>query len=341
MKEEKLNAKLNTGIAEIRKIKMTREERGRALENILHSPALPIPSPWGFSSFIILIQKNNRLLSYIVASCLILILGGGGAVYASFDSLPGSALYPLKVNIVEPISYSLTFSLEGKAEYESTLAMMRLIEAETLADRGELDAEKEKILTDLLEIHTSSLERNLGKIKPSENEEDEERNNKIITNFHSGMNAHARLLDIIRAGEENAEENNEKIQNTAISKSAQANASKIKNSFKKESIEENDDVKIQNRYAKKKNAVQSIIDRTSKNLDLNINNESRGRKRIIDDTNKTLEEAKRFLKEAEEKEKKGERVNAYSKLLDSEVTAREADIFLQSGLKLKWKNSRK
>ena len=57
MKEEKLNAKLNTGIEEIRKITMTAEEKKRVLENILNSPPSPlqpVPSPWGFHHFIIL-----------------------------------------------------------------------------------------------------------------------------------------------------------------------------------------------------------------------------------------------------------------------------------------------
>ena len=240
MEDEKLNLKLKTGIVEIRKIAMNALEKEHALKNILHStvsPLSPVPSPWGFHSFTILIQKN-RLLSYVVASCLILVLGGTGAVYASLDSLPGNILYPLKVNIIESVYSTFTFSLEGKAEYESGLATMRLIEAETLADRGELDAEKEKILTVLLESHTTALGKNLGKIQqkqPAEDknrkeddEKDRDRADKIINNFQSEMNTHAQLLDTIQArGKKDGK--NEK---TESSKSARESANKIKDSFK-------------------------------------------------------------------------------------------------------------
>ena len=240
MKEEKLKAKLNKGMEEIRKITMTAEEKKRVLENILRStasPYAPVPSPWRFHSFFTIVQKN-RLLSYTVSSCLIIVLGSTGAVYASFGSLPGSILYPFKVNIVEPVNSAFTFSPENKAEYDSYLATMRLIEAETLADRGELDTGKEKVLTTLLESHTTALEKNLDKIHQKQpakgndekesGEKDRDRADKIITNFQSEMNTHAQLLDDIAA----REKNDGKSEKREISKSARESANKIKDSFK-------------------------------------------------------------------------------------------------------------
>ena len=239
MEEEKLNTKLNTGIEEIRKITMTSEERESVLKNILHStvsPYAPVPSPWSFYTFTTLIQKN-RLFSYVAISCLILILGGTGAVYASFDSLPGNIFYPLKVKIVEPFYSTFIVAPENKAKYASNLATTRLIEAETLADRGELDTKKEKTLTALLGSHTTALEKNLDKIhqkqpakgsdEEGESEKDKDKTDKIITNFQSEMNAHAELLDTIHA----RGKNNEKNKNNEISKSARESANKIKNSF--------------------------------------------------------------------------------------------------------------
>jgi len=59
------------------------------------------------------------------------------------------------------------------------------------------------------------------------------------------------------------------------------------------------------------------------------------RQTIIDNTHKTLEEANRYLKEADEEDEKGDAKEAYFRLLDSESSAKEAGIFLKSGLKFK------
>lgn len=164
--------KLQKGIDEIKNIVMTDAEKKSILENILKSPEniqKPIKSPWFNFSFMAMLHKK-QLVYYIILP-LIIILSSGGVVFASQKSLPNSILYPLKVNIVEPIRGVLTFSYKNKAKYEINLATERLVEAETLASQGKLDKINEKKLNNLLEKHTVALDKALSMVKEKEPKE--------------------------------------------------------------------------------------------------------------------------------------------------------------------------
>jgi hypothetical protein len=216
--------KLQKGINEIKNIKMTNSEKELIFSNILtSSPQIikPIKSTWVDFSFVMML-KRKQLVYYIIIP-LFIILSSGGVVFASVDSLPDSILYPLKVNVVEPIRGALTFSPKNKAKYEVNLATERLIEAETLASQGKLTKSKEKKLNDLLESHTKSLDKTLDVIKKTE---PREQTDKIITDFSSKMNVHAEVLNIIKNKKDNNHEDNQ------ISKNAKRNAKKISNESK-------------------------------------------------------------------------------------------------------------
>ncbi|MEJ0001846.1 MAG: hypothetical protein WDN09_01520 [bacterium] len=91
-------------------------------------------------------------------------------------------------------------------------------------------------------------------------------------------------------------------------------------------------------YSKHKNAIQSIIDSTVDNLNTQHSGDdssdaSARRRKIIDDTHKTLDQARELLKEADDDSSRGDRASAYSKLIDSESSAKEAGIFLRTGLR--------
>ncbi|MFA7000112.1 MAG: DUF5667 domain-containing protein [Candidatus Paceibacterota bacterium] len=203
---------------------MINSEKGLILSNILASSsqiAKPIKSTWIDFSFIMML-KRKQLVYYIIIP-LIIILSSGGVVFASVDSLPDSILYPLKVNVVEPIRGALTFSHKNKAKYEVNLATERLIEAETLASQGKLTKTNEKKLNDLLDSHTNSLDKTLDVIKKTE---PREQTDQIITDFSSEMNVHAEALNIIR----NEKDNNH--EESPISKNAKINAENISDKSK-------------------------------------------------------------------------------------------------------------
>lgn len=185
---------IQNGIDEIKNIKMTSLEKKQILENILNSSEKsnePIPSPW-INIFTLMIKKNR--LAYYVAVPLIVALTGGGVVFASEESLPDSVLYPIKVNIVEPVRGALKFSKESRANYESNLATKRMIEAEKLATNGKLDSVSKEQINTLLKKHNKKLNEAIDKIDESESPEQVD---EIVTEFQEKMNTHAKNLDSI------------------------------------------------------------------------------------------------------------------------------------------------
>lgn len=232
---EALNEQLNKGINEIKNIALTSDEKARILNNILNSPA-PVRSPYTYPSYFMILISKNRAFSYALISSFILVITLGGVVSASHGSLPGSALYPLKVNIVEPISSFLTFSEVSKAEYESHLATVRLEEAETLAAHGQLDSAKEQTLSTLLDNHTKALSHALDNIEEGSKADD---NSTIINNFQSDMKIHAERLDSIKQHDENYHNIMKEGDDNGISKKARENGDKIKEHFKNLNPESN------------------------------------------------------------------------------------------------------
>jgi len=323
------NKKFKIGIEEIKKMTMTLDEKKRIFDNIMssslpHNQKSP-PSPWWKYSFLLNIHKN-QLVYYIIIP-LIGILTGGGVVFASQESLPDDIFYPTKVNIVEPVVGVLNFFQESKAHYESGLATERLVEAETLANEGKLDGEKEKKINDLLERHTNALNDALAKINKDDSPENVD---EIVTTFNAGMNAHARVLEMIN-DQKNIDSKKENL-NNQISRNARISANKVKDSSK------NKDEDVSVKYAKKKKVVNSLINSTT----IDINNVSSAptsfNQTIVDNTNETINEAKLFLDEAVNSENKGDSKEAYRTLLDSESAIKEAGIFFQTKLKLDREN---
>jgi len=326
MEENMKNEKLNNGAKEIRAVAMTRAEKERMLQNILNSPVpspfAPIASPFALVSFMAKIQRS-RFFSYSIVACLFLFVSAGGIVSASHSSLPGSVFYPIKVQVLEPLASIFTFSLEERAKYESKLAVTRMLEAEILANREELDTPKQNIISGLLENHTSILGKFISQIQ--ETNLATHKDNDIVIDFQAGMNAHAEILDILN------KDNNapELPRSSKISDTARASAVKIRSSL----------MNVKNRpacsYADHKNKDESLITDAVKGINSAANDSSPTNQEIIDATNQKIDKARQLIQEAAEDEERGDNDSAHSKLLDSESSAKEAGILLKTGLKLR------
>ncbi len=225
MNKENFEEKLNTWTNDIKNIKMTDAEKERMLLNIKNSPGEPALSPFRFEFTLSVFQKKHlRAFQYISIACLVLLLSGGGVGMAAIGTLPGNTLYGVKVNMLEPAKLFFKFSPESKAEYESSLAYQRLMEAETLAESGNLDDSKEEVLSSLLEHHTNSLNGYRGKFK--ENENSAKVDDEIVSGFETKVNAHMEKLDRIRNTESDSDIAEKK--ETRISKTAKASVEKVK-----------------------------------------------------------------------------------------------------------------
>lgn len=333
------DTKLEKGIEEIRRISMTSLEKDLVFQNVIEhriSSTMPIRSPWSIYVF----GLRHRTMALASLSLIILLASGGGVAFASGNSLPDSILYPIKVNIVEPIRGSLIFSAVAKAKYESSLATERMVEAETLAGQGKLDVETEKKLNALLEDHTLALNDALNKVDKTDSSD---KSDEITTNFYAEMNAHARVLDIINNKEQSIKDENTvdpTDSNNEISHTARDNARSAKDKLIKNQINKNKDKVDGEDYKKRREAVQSLIDQTSTLLDKENPQNSQVKKRVIENTNKTLNKAKQFLDDAKKKEDGDNRADKYSSLIDSESSAKEASLFLRVGSKFEDKENK-
>src|SRR3989344_3616455 len=62
--------------------------------------------------------KNFNPMS-VIASLVIALMLGGGVSFAAEGSLPGDALYPVKVSVNEEVRGAITVGAEAKAEWEA------------------------------------------------------------------------------------------------------------------------------------------------------------------------------------------------------------------------------
>ena len=117
-------------------------ERLRIVEPMTPSPAAKIRG-WNLVSAAVQQSATvrsgshsvRRLVLATVAAAVLLV---GGTVAASANSLPDSALYPIK-GVVEQVRGALAFSPSDQLTYHLELAQTRLTEAEAMIARHRLD----------------------------------------------------------------------------------------------------------------------------------------------------------------------------------------------------------
>lgn len=343
-----INNKFKNGIEDLKMISMTSDEKKQILQNILKDSSLslkPENNTFGINSLLSTFSINRRLVYYAVVP-LIIILSGTSIVFASENILPDSVLYPIKVNIVEPIEGAISFSQKSKARHESNLAEKRIVEAERLASEGKLDINTENKINKLISKHTIALNKAIDKINISDKNQDVE---EITTNFQAEMNAHAVILDNIKhikdikrnGSDLNYKSNiNDSQRNTStensdntVSSTARFNANKIKDLI---NIKENGNL---DKYNKRKNRVEDLINKTVNDVKLESLKNNRNSNSVYD-TNRVLVDAKNYLNDADQMKDKGNQKEAYQSMLDSESKIIEANIILRSNLKSDHRDNR-
>ncbi|MEI6864170.1 MAG: DUF5667 domain-containing protein [Candidatus Adlerbacteria bacterium] len=105
-----------------------------------------IPSPYAW-----IFLPRSLALS---ALALLLIVSTSSA-YAAEGSLPGGTLYSVKTNVLEPIKVALAQSPAAKAQVNADIATVRVQEAQTLAERGELTPQVAQEISDNYTRHAT------------------------------------------------------------------------------------------------------------------------------------------------------------------------------------------
>jgi hypothetical protein len=85
-------------------------------------------------------------------------------------SVPGDALYLMKVNVNEEVLGSLTWDSAGKVAWEAERVERRIAEARLLAQEGKLTEETEAQLAETVREHTESASREIATLRETDAE---------------------------------------------------------------------------------------------------------------------------------------------------------------------------
>src|SRR3989338_8512154 len=132
--------------------------------------------------------KKYKLMPILLILALML---GGGTSFAAQNALPGDALYPVKVRVNEKLESMTAWGPDANLRLEARLAGERLIEAEKLSQKGELNAQVKNELKAEFAAHASKAEKMLSEIKANAGAEaglEEE------SNFESSLAVHHLVL---------------------------------------------------------------------------------------------------------------------------------------------------
>ena len=139
-----------------------------------------------------------RIFSGCMAAVMIFVLAGAGVSYAAESSLPGDTLYPVKVNLTEPLLLRFNNSIEAKVRVRARLATRRLDEAHRLAERSQLTADRLAIVNERLIGHINALESDLKELEKL----NKESTATIAVEASADMQAHENVLLRIVSDEE-------------------------------------------------------------------------------------------------------------------------------------------
>ncbi|MDB5225475.1 MAG: hypothetical protein JWL87_427 [Candidatus Adlerbacteria bacterium] len=125
-----------------------------------------------------------------LAAALVLALGGGASIAAN-QSLPGDALYGVKVNVNENIDTALSFSAQSKAESHIGAIETRISEVQKLSAGGSLSADAQADINANIEAHAQAVMEAVADLQAKG---DYAAAAEVAAKFQSSMTEHASIL---------------------------------------------------------------------------------------------------------------------------------------------------
>ncbi|GEM_PF-5098195 len=132
----------------------------------------------------------------IAIMLLIAITTGGGVSLAAEGTVPGDALYSVKVGVNENVRSAFAFSQEAKAEWKVQQVERRLQEAEKLAAEGKLSENAGATLGSKFIKHAESMTSITSSFETSGKAEAAA---EIHSNFEATLGAHAAILTALKS----------------------------------------------------------------------------------------------------------------------------------------------
>ena len=148
-------------------------------------------------------QRSSTLLGYqvsawrkVVPALLLIIFVGTGTSFAAEGTLPGDALYPIKIHVNEPLKQKLAFTPQAQAQVEIELASRRLTEGEKLAQQGNLTPVVQATLETEFLAHSEKAQEHIIALQSSDHARDEGSSAAVdaSVDLQSSLTTHTRIL---------------------------------------------------------------------------------------------------------------------------------------------------
>lgn len=104
-------------------------------------------------------------------SVTVILLGSAGVSYAAESSVPGEALYKVKVHLNERFRSAFAQSPEEKSNWELRKVERRFEEAKKLSQKGDLNEEKKEYIQKELKKNRAEIKKLIKEIKAKEAEQ--------------------------------------------------------------------------------------------------------------------------------------------------------------------------
>ncbi len=175
-------------------LKLTPAEKEQLRFNLLQQLAITPANNWWW---------QWSILIRIGVPALAVLLLVGGIASAAEGALPGQLLYPVKVNITEPISGKLAITTKAKAEWETKKVSRRLVEAESLVIANKLDEKTQDKLESRWEEASSTFAGLVQKLEEDDDKKEEVA--KVKLDFDKEIKNHEQILNKVRKDKKDKE----------------------------------------------------------------------------------------------------------------------------------------
>jgi len=171
------------------RVQLTQAEKARTREFLVaymesNPVVLDVKKSFSFASIF-------RLAKPVPMALVLVMFVSVGTSFAAESSLPGDALYPIKVQVNENVRSFVAFSEESKAEWDSRVAVRRLQEVEKIVQLKRSDTAQIAQVEVRLAVVSDRLQQRLARLEESNKTEFAA---SISAQYESSMRVHSAVL---------------------------------------------------------------------------------------------------------------------------------------------------
>lgn len=172
--------------------------KGRLDAFVYRNPSVRIKPDIRYTVITIISQLIQKPMA--VTLIIVLFLGGGSA-WAAESSLPGDALYPVKIEVNERVRGWVAISEEADAQWQARATERRLEEVERLVIENRLDTNTRGEIEANFEAHAKRVHERLGQLEANGNIDAAV---DVSSKFETSLRAHTAILERLSREQESA-----------------------------------------------------------------------------------------------------------------------------------------